>query len=50
VLDQNAQDLVLGVLREPQRYAAIVMAMRKYLAEKHSFAVRMRELVEIVNN
>jgi hypothetical protein len=50
VLDQNAQDLILDVLRQPQRYSPIVAAMRRHLAEKHSFAVRMRELVELVNN
>jgi hypothetical protein len=50
VLGENAQELVLDVMRRPEHYAPIVMAMRRHLAEKHSFAVRMQELVDVVGS
>ena len=39
---------ILDVLRRPQDYAQIVCEIRRRLAEKHSYAVRLRELVRIV--
>src|SRR5262249_1043555 len=39
---------ILDMLRRPEHYAGVVRAVRRHLAEKHSYAVRLRELVEIV--
>jgi hypothetical protein len=36
------------VLREPEHYAEIVKDIRRHLAEKHSYAARLQELIEIV--
>jgi hypothetical protein len=48
VLGDDGAELILDVLRQPEHYAPIVTVMRRYLAEKHSFAVRVRDLVNIM--
>src|SRR6266566_3630579 len=55
---QRARDLVLGgehpealireVIQRPTLYAEIVEEIRRELSEKHSYAVRLRELVRII--
>ena len=50
MLDGQPTDLIRDVLGAARHYAPIVMEMRRHLAEKHSFAVRMHELVEIANS
>jgi hypothetical protein len=44
----HPEELVLDVLRHPQRYSEIVEEMRRELGEKHSYAARLRELAKIV--
>jgi hypothetical protein len=44
-----AEEKAADIVRRPEYYADIVMGIRKHLAEKHSFEVRMRELIEIVS-
>jgi hypothetical protein len=44
------EEKILDVLRRPNYYAAIVRDIRRLLAEKHSYAVRLRELIDIVQN
>jgi hypothetical protein len=39
---------ILDVLRRPMEYAEIVRDIRRHLAENHSYAVRLQELVRIV--
>lgn len=43
-----AQQKVADIVQRPEHYAAIVMGIRKHLAEKHSFKARLREMIEIV--
>lgn len=48
VLGENATDLIADVLRRPDYYADVVREIRRHLAAKHSFTVRVRELIDIV--
>jgi len=43
-----ASEQILDVLRRPAEYAGIVRDIRRYLAEKHSYARRLGELVRII--
>jgi Glycosyl transferases group 1 len=43
-----AQQKVVDIIQRPEHYSAIVMGIRKHLAEKHSFKARLREMVEII--
>jgi hypothetical protein len=45
---EQPQEKILDLVHRPEHYAAIVRGIRHYLAEKHSYAVRLRELIEIV--
>jgi hypothetical protein len=45
---ETASAQILDVLRRPQEYARIVRDIRRHLAEKHSYAVRLQQLVRIV--
>jgi hypothetical protein len=45
-----AQQKVADIVEHPEHYAGILMGIRKHLAEKHSFEVRLREMIKIVNN
>jgi hypothetical protein len=46
----RAEDKVLDMLRRPDHYANIVGTVRRHLAEKHSYAVRLKELMDIVED
>ena len=48
--DRRPEEKVLEVLRQPGRYERVVQAIRRRLAEKHSYAARLQELIEIVEN
>lgn len=41
---------ILDLLGRPDYYAGIVVEMRRRLAEQHSYAARLRRLIEIVEN
>jgi hypothetical protein len=45
---QAATEQILDVLRRPDAYAEIVRNILRHLAEKHSYAARVQELVRIV--
>ncbi len=47
---EQPQDRIRDVLERPERYAGIVRGIRRYLAEKHSYAARLRELIAIVES
>ncbi len=40
----------LDILQRPEHYAEIVRGLRQHLAEHHSYAARLRQLIEIVNS
>lgn len=46
----DASEQILDVLHRPEHYAEIVTAIRRHLAEKHSYAARIKELIEIVKS
>ncbi len=48
--DGQPQEKILDVVRRPEHYAMIVRGIRQHLAEKHSYAARLRELIEIVES
>lgn len=48
--DERPQEKILDMVQRPERYARIVKGVRRHLAEKHSYAVRLKELIEIVNS
>lgn len=50
VLDGEPTELIRDVLHGPEHYTPIVMEMRRHLRAKHSFATRVRELVEIAKS
>jgi hypothetical protein len=47
--EEGAAEKVADVVRRPEYYAEIVKGIRKHLAEEHSYAARLRQLVEIVS-
>ena len=47
---EQPQKWIRDVLECPERYAGIVRCIRRYLAEKHSYAARLRELIGIVES
>ena len=44
----EASEQILDVLRRPEAYAQILLDIRQHLTEKHSYAVRLQELMGIV--
>jgi hypothetical protein len=48
VLGSDASEQILDVLRRPEYYAHIVRSIRQHLAKQHSYAARLKELIEIV--
>jgi hypothetical protein len=48
--EERPADKVLDLLRRPRYYARIVECIRRRLAEHHSYAVRLQELVRIVES
>jgi hypothetical protein len=47
---EKAQDKILDIIHQPDRYAAIVRGIRRHLAETHSYEARLNELIEIVRS
>ena len=50
VLDGDATGLIVDVLERPGYYLEIVRALRSRLAERHSYRVRLQELVDVARN
>jgi hypothetical protein len=46
--DDCPEEQVLDIVCRPSYYAEIVRAIRRHLAEKHSHAARLQELIAIV--
>ena len=47
---ERPEEKVLDLLRRPRYYARRVEGVRRRLAEKHSYVVRLRELIRIVES
>jgi len=51
LLDERPQEKILDILRRgPECYVQIVRGIRLRLAEKHSYAERLRQLIDIVKS
>jgi hypothetical protein len=48
--NERPHEKILEILSAPERYVPTVMAIRRRLAERHSYEVRLRELVNIVQS
>src|SRR5262249_4447481 len=48
--EERPEEKVLDLLRRPRHYARTVEIIRRRLAEKHSYAVRLGELIRIVES
>jgi hypothetical protein len=48
--EENAQEKMLDIVQQPQRYAELVRGIRQHLAKKHSHAARLEELIRIVES
>jgi hypothetical protein len=46
--EDHAEEKVADIVQRPEYYADIVMGIRRHLAEKYSYAARLRELIQIV--
>jgi glycosyltransferase involved in cell wall biosynthesis len=46
--DVDPQETIARFVERPQEYADIVMGVRQHLADKHSYAARLKELIEII--
>jgi hypothetical protein len=47
---ERPQEKILDILSAPERYVPIVKGIRRRLAESHSYEVRLRELINIVES
>jgi hypothetical protein len=47
---QKPEDKILDIQRRPEYYAGIVRDIRRHLAERHSQAARLKELIQIVES
>jgi hypothetical protein len=50
VLHDGAPDAVANIVRRPDDFRDIQLGMRKHLAEHHSHAARLRQLIEIIKS
>ena len=48
--DNDPEKKILDLVRRPEQYARTVQGIRRHLAEKHSHAARLHELIEIVES
>ena len=48
--DDDPAGKVLDLVRRPERYGEIALGIRRHLAEKHSHAARLRELIDIIQS
>jgi hypothetical protein len=47
---ERPQERILDVLSRPDHYGVIVREIRRHLAQEHSYAARLRELIDIVES
>jgi hypothetical protein len=46
--EEGPEEKILDIVRRPEHYAEVVLGIRRHLAEKHSYTVRLQELIELV--
>jgi len=47
---ERPHEKILDILSRPEHYGEIVMEIRRHLAERHSYAMRVQELIDIVES
>ncbi len=50
LLEADPQGKILDIVRRPERYVRVVQGIRRRMIEKHSYAARLRELIDIVKS
>jgi glycosyltransferase involved in cell wall biosynthesis len=50
VLTEGNREKILDIVSRPEHYAAIVRSIRRHLAERHSYAARLRQLIQIIES
>jgi hypothetical protein len=50
VLGEDATEHIDRVLMCPEHYAPVVTSIRRHIVEKHSFQVRLKELIDIIES
>jgi hypothetical protein len=48
--NERPHEKILGILQRPEHYAPLVKRLRRRLAEKHSYAARLHELIDVVKS
>jgi glycosyltransferase involved in cell wall biosynthesis len=48
--EKDPEEKILDLLRRPQYYQKIVLNLRRHLANKYSYSVRLNELIQIVQD
>ncbi len=48
--EKDPEAKIVDVLERPERYIAAIMAIRRHLAENHSYEARIKQLAEIVQS
>jgi hypothetical protein len=48
--EEQPEEKILDLLCRPEHYVEIVRDLRRHLAEKHSYAARLQQLIEIVED
>src|SRR6266481_6217332 len=46
--EDHPEEKILDIVRWPEHYARILRGIRRYLAEKHSYEARLKQLIKIV--
>ena len=46
--DDNPQEKILDLVRQPECYADTILGIRQHLAEKHSHLARLQQLMKII--
>ena len=48
--EDHADEKISDIMRRPEKYADIVLTIRRHLAARHSYAARLQQLVELARS
>jgi hypothetical protein len=48
--EDRPEEKILDIIRRPEHYEQMVLGIRRHLAKEHSYVMRLRELIEIVES
>jgi hypothetical protein len=46
--EDDPQEKILDIVRRPERYRSVILGVRRHLAEQHSHAARLQQLIEVI--